>query len=151
LKAAVFAFLIALLPATAVGADLQSSLLAEINAVRTKQGVAPLRRDPRLDRVAQAHTRSMVERNFFDHRGRDGKRVGERLIDAGYGFLFAGENLSAGIEDPASVVRQWMSSRDHRENLLDLQAMEVGIGYVASPQGRYGHYWTLVLAKPVPP
>jgi uncharacterized protein YkwD len=150
LKTFVFAFLIALIPAIAA-ADPASSLLSEINAVRVKERLAPLKREPRLDRAALAHTRAMVAGNFFDHRGKDGKRVGERLADAGYGFLFAGENLSAGIEDPASVVRQWMLSGDHRRNLLEGEAREVGIGYVAAPQGRYGHYWTLVLAKPAKP
>jgi uncharacterized protein YkwD len=150
LKTFVFAFLIAVVPAIAA-ADPQSSLLAEINAVRAKANVAPLKREARLDRVAQAHTREMAELSFFDHRGKDGKRVGERLADVGYGFLFAGENLSAGVEDPASVVRQWFQSRDHRENLLAAEAREAGIGYVAAPDGRYGHYWTLVLARPAPP
>jgi uncharacterized protein YkwD len=137
--------LVAAFPAAA---DPAALLLAEINIVRAKERLAPLRREERLDRVALAHTRAMVAGDFFDHRGKDGKRVGERLTNAGYRFSFAGENLSAGIEDPASVVRQWMGSRDHRENLLEHAATEAGIGYVTAPQGRYGHYWTLVLARP---
>jgi uncharacterized protein YkwD len=90
----------------------------------------------------------MAERGFFDHRGLDGKRVGERLTDAGYGFLFAGENLSAGIDNPDAVVKQWLRSDGHRRNLLEPRAREAGIGFVAAPRGPYRFYWTLILADP---
>jgi len=138
-------FLVAASPAAA---DPVTELLADINAARSRQDLAPLRLVSLLSHVARAHSAAMAERGFFDHRGLDGKRVGERLTDAGYGFLFAGENLSAGIDNPDAVVKQWLLSDGHRRNLLEPKAREAGVGFVAAPRGPYRFYWTLILADP---
>ena len=134
--------------ASPVAADPAADLLSDINAARAKQGLAPVRPAAVLSKVARAHSASMAERGFFDHRGLDGKRIADRLTDAGYGFLYAGENLSAGIENPDTVVRQWLLSPSHRDNLLEPRAREAGIGYVVAPRGPYRYYWTLILAEP---
>ena len=127
------------------------SLLQEINAVRAKQGLKPVRREARLDRAARAHSKAMAEQNFFDHRGRDGKKVADRLAMVGYGFQVVGENIAAGMESPATVVKQWLLSRGHRENLLEPRATEAGIGYVAVSDDKYRHYWTFIVAEPAKP
>ena len=132
-------------------ADPAGDLLADINTARTKQGLAPVRPVAVLSKVARAHSAAMAERGFFDHRGLDGKRVADRLTDAGYGFLYAGENLSAGIENPDTVVKQWLMSHSHRDNLLEPRAREAGIGFVVAPRGQYRYYWTLILAEPARP
>lgn len=129
-------------------ADPAGDLLADINAARTKQGLAPVQPVAVLSKVARAHSASMAERGFFDHQGLDGKRIADRLTDAGYGFLYAGENLSAGMENPDTVVKQWLLSPSHRDNLLEPRAREAGIGYVVAPRGQYRYYWTLILAEP---
>jgi uncharacterized protein YkwD len=137
-----------LIAATPAAADPVTALLADINAARSTQHLAPLRLVSLLSQVARAHSAAMADRGFFDHRGLDGKRIGERLTDAGYGFLFAGENLSAGIGNPEAVVRQWMLSDGHRRNLLEPRVREAGIGFIAAPRGPYRYYWTLILAEP---
>jgi len=137
-----------LVAAAPAAADPVTSLLADVNAARTHAGLAPLHLVARLSDVARSHSAAMARLGFFDHRSPDGKRVGERLADAGYGYLFAGENLSAGIENPDAVVKQWMLSGDHRRNLLEPRAREVGIGFVAAASAPYRVYWTLILAEP---
>jgi uncharacterized protein YkwD len=146
LAAAILTVLLA--AAAPAAADPVAALLADINAARAKQGLVPVHQVALLAKVARGHAAAMAERGFFDHRGPDGKRIAERLADAGYGFLYAGENLSAGIENPDTVVKQWLLSPSHRDNLLEPRAREAGIGLVVAPRGPYRYYWTLILAEP---
>jgi uncharacterized protein YkwD len=146
---AAFSLFLAVLPAVAA-ADPATGLLADINVARSQQGLSPLHLVARLSRVARAHSEAMARLGFFDHRGADGKEIADRLADAGYGFLFAGENLSAGIDNPDTVVKQWLLSRGHRANLLEPRAREAGIGFIAAPHAQYRYYWTLILAEPAP-
>ena len=146
--AALIALCLAAAAPPAMAAEPAGALLADVNLARAKQGLAPLHLVALLSKVANAHSAAMARLGFFDHRGADGKRIAERLTDAGYGFLFAGENLSAGIGNPDTVVKQWLLSHDHRTNLLEPRARDAGIGYVAAPHGQFRYYWTLILAEP---
>jgi uncharacterized protein YkwD len=100
-------------------------------------------------RAAAGHAAAMAKDGFFDHRGPDGAGLSDRLVAEGYGFRLAAENLSAGIADPAAVVRGWMASAGHRRNLLEPAASEAGIAQAAAPPGgRFSIYWALVVASP---
>jgi uncharacterized protein YkwD len=148
-------------PATEIAAPVRADsgpsvrLLAEVNAVRAARGLAVLRADARLDRMAAAQARAMAEGDYFAHRGPDGKGLGARLADFGYAYSFAAENLFAGADQAAEAVTGWMQSPPHRRNLLATEAVVAGAGYArrARDGGRasYGSYWVLVLAAPAEP
>ena len=80
---------------------------------------------PSLSRAAQAHSEDMACRGYFDH----GAFVA-RLRRFGVRAPLVGENLASGTRplSPASIVRMWIQSPPHRENLLDRGFRRVGIG-----------------------
>jgi uncharacterized protein YkwD len=138
------------------GYDEAQQLIEAINQARWDNGqLPPLKRAAELDTAAQRHSQDMSDNNFFDHVGSDGSQFWERMQDAGYtNLLVAGENIAAGYNSAQSVIDNWMvSAAGHRENVLSLDAREMGVGYVYEPGDTYPpdkpwaylRYWTLDL------
>ena len=96
-----------------------------INVYRAKQGLPPLLVGPALSRAAQAHSVDMLRRGYFDH----GDFV-TRLLRFGVRAPYVGENLAEGSRPltPATIVRMWIQSPPHRENLLDRGFRRIGVG-----------------------
>jgi uncharacterized protein YkwD len=110
-----------------------------INLERGSHGVPPLRQSPDLESAAQRHSEDMVARNYFDHVGPTGVGLLDRVLAAGYSTVGAvldlGENISAGgdyLATPAATVAGWMSSPEHRDNILGSSFGDTGIGVVAA-------------------
>jgi uncharacterized protein YkwD len=116
----------------------------------------PLVMNARLSAAARAHSRDMSARRFFAHVNPDGRDPGERLRQAGYSWRDCGENISAGLADPAAalddlLVDEGVPDFGHRVSLLSLEPRlhrqdEIGIGAVTG-SGPYRHYYTFALAR----
>src|ERR671917_42749 len=86
-----------------------------------------------------AHSRDMVARRFFAHDTPSGVTVVARLRTIGYvtdalEAWTVGENIAWGqgtLSTPARTVENWMNSQHHRDNVLDREFTEIGIGVVA--------------------
>ncbi len=122
------------------------AVLCLLNKRRAARGMPKLRPQRQLKRAAQGHSKYMVSNNCFAHVCPDGPDVLRRLTSAGYlanrhrrsswGY---GENIAWGsgkLGSPAGMVRAWMRSEKHRENILRRDFRQIGIGVVwGSPQG----------------
>ena len=105
------------------------SLLSAVNHVRTSNGLAPLRIDPRLQRAARAHSSDMIRRGYFAHGA-----VAQRLSAFGVRGPQVGENLAWGtgaLARASAIVSQWLASPSHRANLLRPGFRRIGIGRVS--------------------
>ena len=122
--------------------------LKHLNQQRAMNGAAPLTLNTRLSDAAQKHAEDMSRRDFLDHRSPDGRGLQDRVASAGYPWRAIAENLAAGQSTPESAVQSWMTSPNHRDNMLNRDFLEAGIGYaVPSGEGkrpRYSHYWVVV-------
>ena len=80
---------------------------------------------PALSRAAQSHSADMARRGYFDHGA-----FATRLRSFGVRAPYVGENLAAGSRPltPATIVRMWIQSPPHRENLLDRGFRRIGVG-----------------------
>jgi uncharacterized protein YkwD len=97
----------------------------------------------------------MACKGFVDHKGSDGSTWYQRAEAQGYGNpASARENIYVG--DPAfggtpqGTLNWWMNSQIHRDNLLDPNATDIGLGYVYLSSSPYGGYYTAVLARSAP-
>ena len=123
---------------TLAAADqLESGVLAELNAIRRAHGLVPVRLSRPLSAAADAHSHSMGTFGYFEHESRDGsafwKRV-QRYYGAGaYGTWSVGENLlwSSGGVDASHALALWMKSPAHRANILTPRWREVGLSAVS--------------------
>ncbi|WP_226899908.1 CAP domain-containing protein [Nonomuraea phyllanthi] len=123
------------------GTSLEKEVLRLTNAERAKGGCGPLKPDPLLRAAAVGHSADMARRNYFDHDSKDGRSFMDRITAAGFtgGRAFA-ENIAFGQPSAASVVRGWMESPGHRENIMNCAYTLIGVGAVKNSQGRI--YWT---------
>jgi uncharacterized protein YkwD len=114
-----------------------------VNQERLNVGCTTLAIHDTLMRVAQAHAQDMADNDIFDHTGSDGRSSFQRILDAGYSYRLAAENIAAGADTPVEVVALWMDSPGHRANILNCALRETGVGYVADSGDplNYGTYW----------
>ncbi len=133
----------------------EARLLEAVNAARAARGLAALRLDPRLARMADSQAHAMATEDFFAHRGPDGQGLTARLATFGYPYSFAAENLAAGLHDADEAVAGWLQSPPHRRNLLAKEARDAGTGYAFKPHddgaAPYRTYWVLDVAAPAEP
>jgi uncharacterized protein YkwD len=126
--------------------QLESQVLGELNAVRLKRGLAPLRLSRPLSGAADAHSRAMGKFGFFSHESRDGSEFWARVKrwygPGGYRSWAVGENLlwSSGQLSAGAAVKLWMGSPGHRKNILAPNWREVGLSAVSvsSAPGVFG-------------
>jgi uncharacterized protein YkwD len=108
--------------------------LCLVNRERTDRGLPALRQNPILDQASLEHSQDMVRLNYFEHTAADGRTVGDRLRRLGYERgvnASAGENIAYGVgpkATPAAIVKAWMDSPPHREDILRPSFTEIGIG-----------------------
>ena len=55
----------------------------------------------------------------------------------GVSYKSAAENIAMGQRSAAEVVKAWMESPGHRENIMNPSLTHIGIGY-----DKNGNYWT---------
>ena len=130
---------------------LNTTFLQLVNHARMAVFAPPLQLNSTLVHVAQCHAETMALQAYFDHVDRQGGVVGTRLLDAGFNYRYAGENISAGKADIQSVFDWWMSSAGHRANILKPEFTCAGFGYFYIAQDRlsFHHYWVQVFASPL--
>ena len=121
------------------------------NQFRISNNLNPLSVDLDLGEAAQQHSQNMAAQDFFSHTGQDGSRSWQRAQNAGYESTFVGENIAVGYRTPTDVVDGWIASDGHRENLLNPDYNEIGVGYYFLEKDtgivNYNTYWTQVLGR----
>ncbi len=119
-----------------------------INTYRKKNGLQPVREDPRLMKAAAEHAGDLAAVERVSHYGRDGSDPASRARRSGYTFSNIGENVSAGRASLTEVIQAWIDSAPHRRNLELQPATHFGLAHSFSPESHYRHYWVLVLGEP---
>jgi uncharacterized protein YkwD len=109
-------------------AAVRAAIRARTNAERARAGRAPLAASPDLDRAAQAHAEDMLARGYFEHESPERKTVRERARGQGYDWRAVGENIALGQLTVDEVMDSWMKSPEHRENILDRDYRDLGVG-----------------------
>lgn len=126
----------------------EKTLVEAINKERAKKKLPDLRPNALLFKVARAHSANMAKQGKMEHV-LDGKDPGDRVLAAGYDYGKISENL-AWSEAPGApltdVVKEWMESKTHRDNLLSDRITETGLGIAKNKKGEI--YYTQLFARP---
>lgn len=125
--------------------NVERELLALVNAERQRAGVRPLTLNSRLTTAAQRHAEDMARTRQFSHTGSNGSSVGDRAAASGYRSSYVGENIGMGYVNAAAVMNGWMNSTGHRQNILNSNYTELGVGLI---QDQGGPYWVQVFGRP---
>lgn len=120
------------------------------NRQRTVRGLVALRVDPDLMAIARDRAEVMAATDMISHTEPDGRKVFDRLTDAGLTWYGAGEILAWNNypTEPLSVaesIRAWMASPSHRAIMLSTGYNYVGFGAAISATGK--RYYAGVFVK----
>lgn len=127
---------IAFVPASASAASVGSVMAKRINKIRVAKGLPRLKVAPSLSVAARRHSVAQARTGSLTHSG-----FSQRIFGAGIrGVRTAGENVGyvsgCGHGTAAIIVRAWMRSPGHRQNILSPAFHMFGTG--AAIRGRCG-------------
>jgi len=100
------------------------------NAQRAANGLGPLAGNSALDAAALAKGNDMLAKGYWAHFAPDGTTPWSFFLNFGYKYAYAGENLARDFSDAGSAVNAWMASPTHKENILNANYRDIGIGVV---------------------
>jgi hypothetical protein len=113
------------------------------NSARLSNNELALARNPLLDTAAKLKAENMASLGYFAHTSPTGVTPWYWFSQAGYSFVYAGENLAVDFTESADVERAWLDSPTHKKNILNTNFTDIGI---ATAEGIYqGRQTTFVV------
>jgi uncharacterized protein YkwD len=97
------------------------------NQNRAVANISELTVSPILEKAAQMKADDMAAKSYFAHNTPDGKTPWYWFEQAGYKYIYAGENLAVNFENSSDVETAWMNSRSHFLNIMNPKYTEIGI------------------------
>lgn len=111
-----------------VSTILPAALVQMTNEERGSEALSELTRNELLDKAAQLKADDMAKGGYFSHDSPTGVTPWYWFREAGYHYVYAGENLAVHFSDSEEVVDAWMDSPGHRANIMGEKYSEIGIG-----------------------
>ncbi len=107
-----------------------SEVIRLTNEKRAQNGLSPVAENSALSAAAIAKGQDMLSKDYWAHFAPDGTSPWSFFIKFGYKYKYAGENLARDFSSASGAVEGWMNSPTHRENILNPNYKEIGIGVV---------------------
>ncbi len=98
------------------------------NQTRINLGLSPLTVSDKLSQAAAAKAQDMAANKYFAHVSPTGLTPWSWMINAGYKYKYAGENLAVHFTTAEGVQEGWLASPSHRANIVNQNYTEIGIG-----------------------
>jgi hypothetical protein len=109
-----------------------------INFERTKRSIKPLRTNTTLALAAQNRADVIIRHQNFSHQDPyENIELATILPKLQYHYLYASENIGMGGLSGEDFVNGFMNSKSHRENLLNPDLLETGVGISTGPYKQY--------------
>jgi hypothetical protein len=100
------------------------------NEERIKNNLPLLIQNEQLSRAAEEKAKDMLAKSYWSHYSPIGKTPWDFIINHGYKYEFAGENLAKNFLFSNNVVDAWMNSPTHRQNILRSEFTDVGFAKI---------------------
>ena len=117
------------------------------NRERAIAKLPPFKLAKPLSDAALLHAKDMAEHRKLTHDGTNGSTPFDRIKAASYHYQAAAENVARGQTTIEDVMRDWMKSPHHRENIVG-DYLEIGVAVAADSDGQY--FWCVDFGKPWP-
>jgi uncharacterized protein YkwD len=108
----------------------------------------PLSLSGTLASVALGHATDMAVHDYFEHLDLSGQSPADRVRAAGYHEKLVGENIAYGPQSVEEVVKGWLASPGHCQNIMDPHFAQMGIGLAPGRVSRRGLFWVQLFAEP---
>ena len=100
------------------------------NEQRVGAGLKPLTYNEKLADAARRKAANMLSENYWAHNSPSGKSPWVWFKEAGYSYIYAGENLAKDFGDTSRMMSAWMASPTHKDNIVNAKYQEIGIAVV---------------------
>lgn len=107
-----------------------SNIIQLTNQQRAAAGLNTLNTNAKLAAAAQAKANNMLEVQYWDHFGPNGETPWMFISQAGYAYVYAGENLAKGFRTAEGVHEAWMGSPTHKANIMSGNYRDIGVAVV---------------------
>ena len=149
---------------------IEDEIIALTNEERVKAGLPALVHDEAISDIARAHSANMWFQRRLDHN-MDGLSSTDRALNAGYDCkrLFSPTTYTYGLSEniwrievwggmyaearvAQAAVDGWMNSPGHRKNILDPQAVRIGVGVAGGGESWYAtqNFSSCLTTEPAP-
>jgi uncharacterized YkwD family protein/spore coat assembly protein SafA len=126
--------------------SIESQVIQLVNQERAAHGLKALKANWQLSRVARIKSEDMRVQGYFSHTSPTYGSPFDMIRAFQIDFRTAGENIAAGQSTAKQVMESWMNSPGHRQNILNADFTELGVGYASG--GSQRHYWTQMFIRP---
>ena len=108
-----------------------------VNKERAAKGLKAVQEDKYLNQLATVKLNDMLQRNYFEHESPYYGFPWEMANYFDYEFRSLGENLAKNLNTPTSVMKGWMASPKHKENILKSNYTHIGLAVKRDHRGNY--------------
>jgi uncharacterized protein YkwD len=131
-------------------AEVARLMIDRTNEFRRSQGLTSTTAQRQLNDAARGFAAYMARTDRYGHEA-DGRQPAQRVREQGYDYCMVAENIayhfsSAGFssaELARAFVQGWKNSPQHRRNMLEPDATDIGLAVVRAP--RSGRYYAVQL------
>ena len=109
--------------------ELTKKLFENINKDRELNNEKPLVWSELLCESAKLKSADLIINNYFEHVSPSGLAPKYFIEKAGYKYTYSGENLALNYYTADTAHEALMNSQGHRENILNENFTEIGLGY----------------------
>lgn len=127
-------------PAVSGLSAVEMEVVRLVNVERQKEGLAPFTASSELSNVARKKSEDMATNNYFGHTSPTYGSSSNMMKTFGIKFNMTGENIAKGQLSAQSVVKGWMNSPGHRDNIMNPRFNTIGVGFYQSGNG--ANHWT---------
>lgn len=120
--------------------DMQREVLEIVNKRRSENGLPSLSYSTEAQSAADLRAKEIS--TYFSHTRPDGRSCFTVFNDLGIPLFMAAENIAYGYRTPEEVMKGWMNSEGHRENILRSTVKGLAVGIY--PYGNGTYYWVQV-------
>jgi hypothetical protein len=107
----------------------------QTNQQRTNLGLNSLKYNSLLSESATKKANDMFANNYWAHTSPSGTTPWNFFQSVDYQYSLAGENLARDFYDTESLLKAWMNSPTHKDNIINPKYQEIGIGVVNGTLG----------------
>ena len=112
--------------------DIQiTQVFEQINQQRVENSLPALKLNDKLSEAARRKASDMFASNYWAHTNPTNGREPWYFFDAvNYDYRYAGENLARDFGTTPPMIKAWMNSQTHKDNIVSTRYQETGIAVV---------------------
>ncbi|BBA52414.1 CAP domain-containing protein [Fusobacterium varium] len=123
----------------------QNKILKYVNQERKNNKLPPLIMNEKLNKIAVKKAADMAKEETLSHDSKNFGITFNLVKKENIKYKSAAENIAKWHDTPEFVMERWMQSKGHRDNILNKNYNEIGIGKAVDKNGK--NYWVQIFIE----